>query len=126
MEDFSFILENAMRSAQGSTAVTMDRNRPYDGQPHTDAGTRGKQEISGVTMRDVVDCLIRSMVACTDPETEIGMDLRRKKESGSLVWDNIYEADLSQIDPIAVAQNLTCEIEMLMGIYPNVPGLSIR
>ena len=126
MEDFSFILENAIRSAQGSSAVTMDRNRPYDGQPHTVTGTRGKQEISGVTMRDVVDCLIRAMVACTDPDSEIGRDLRRKKESGSLVWDNIHEADLSQINPIAVAQNLTCEIEMLMGIFPNVPGLSIR
>lgn len=126
MEDFHFHLESAMRETQGSSAVTMDRNRPYDGQPHTDTGIRGKQEIRGITMRDAVDCLIRAMVVCTDPDSEVGKDLRRKQGDGSLIWDNIYEADLSQIDPIAVSQNLTCEIEKLMGIFPNVLSLSDR
>ena len=126
MEEFPLNLEDLIRSTQGSTAVSMDRNRPYDGQSHTDNGVRGQQEVHGITMRDVTDCLIRAMVHSSDPGTEAGMDLRRKLDEGSLVHDNIYDADLSLMDPIAIAQNLTCEIERMMGIFPNVPGLSIR
>ena len=122
--EFLHNLVDAIRETNGSTAVSMDRDRPYDGQPHTDTGERGRQEVHGLTMRDVVDCLIRAMVVCTDPDSEVGQDLRRKKDCGALIWENIYEADLAQIDPIALAQNLTCEIETVMGIFPNVPGLS--
>jgi hypothetical protein len=116
-------LENAIRATMGSSAVSMDHDRPYDGQPHTDSGGRGKQEVKGITMRDVQDCLIRAIVVCLDPSSEVGKDLRRKLEDGSLIWDNIYEADLNWCDPIAIGQNLTCEIEKIMGIYPNVPDL---
>ena len=115
-------LEDAMRTAQGSTSITMDRNRPYDGQPHTDTGIRGRQEVCGITMRDVADCLVRAMVSCTDPQSDVGKDLRRKMKEGSLIWDNIYEADLGAMDPIAISQNLTCEIEIMMGIFPNLPA----
>ena len=124
MEDFLYNLGNAIRETQGSTAVSMDRNRPYDGQLHTNTGDRGRQEVHGVTMRDVVDCLIRAMVHCMNPDSEAGKDLLRKLEAESLIWDNIFEADLSQMDPIAISQNLTCEIEKAMGIFPNVPGLT--
>jgi hypothetical protein len=31
---------------------TLDRNRPYNGQPLTDTGDRGKHEVKGITMRD--------------------------------------------------------------------------
>lgn len=34
---------------------TLDRDRPYLGQPHTFTGERGKQEVFGVTMRDIRD-----------------------------------------------------------------------
>ncbi len=77
-------------------------------------------------MRDVGDCLVRAMVHSSEPDSEAGKDLRRKLAEGSLVRDNIYDADLGLMDPLAIAQNLTCEIERLMGIYPNVPGLSVR
>lgn len=119
-------LEDLLREAQGSTAVSMDRNRPYDGQPHTDNGMRGQHEVHGISMRDVTDCLIRAIVLSSDPGTDAGMDLRRKLGNGSLIHDNIYDADLSLMDPLAIAKNLTCEIEKMMGIYPNVPGLSTR
>lgn len=122
MCDFMQSLGDAMRMAEGSSAISMDRNRPYDGQPHTDAGIRGMQEVYGVTMRDIQDCLIRAMVRCIDFTSESGKDLRRKLDEGTLIWDNIYEADFSNIDPLAMGKNLACEIEKLMGIFPNIPG----
>lgn len=40
-------------------------------------------------------------------------------------WDinDLYEFDLNALDPIAIAQNLVCRMEKMMGIYPNVPEL---
>ena len=41
---------------------SMDRNRPYDGQAHTDQGVRGRQPITGLTFRDLNDCFIRAVL----------------------------------------------------------------
>lgn len=35
-------------------------------------------------------------------------------------YQDAYKIDFNDIDPIAIAQNLTCFIEHYMGIYPNV------
>lgn len=90
--------------------MTMFPDRPYDGQPHTDDGIRGKTEVRGLTMRDIRDCYIR---ACFESS---GLPRER--------WPRtIYELPWHEMDPMAIAQNLTCEIEMRMGIFPNVPPL---
>lgn len=85
----------------------MDRNRPYDGQPHTDTGERGKEIIKGLTMRDVRDCFV---VGCFEAS-----GLPPSKYPSSL-----YELPWDEMDPLAVCQNMTCEIERKMGIFPNI------
>jgi hypothetical protein len=47
-------------------------------------------------------------------DNSTGLILVRQKEA---------EINFNDIDPLAIAQNLTCEIEKMMGIYPNVPNL---
>lgn len=68
-----------------------DRGRPYDGQPWTAHGVRGNTAVSGLTMRDVADCIARG---------------------AAMAGDDIRDA---------VIQSALCEIEKLMGIFPNVP-----
>ena len=84
---------------------TLDRNRPYNGQPHTDCGFRGKQEVHGLTMRDIRDCFIS---ACY------------QSDPGRKYPKSIYDLDWNRIDIMAVEQNMTCWIERYMGIYPNL------
>lgn len=85
---------------------TLDRQRPYSGQPWTNEGERGKQQLSGITMRDIRDCFIR---ACYDSDPS-----RKYPKS-------IYELDWDNIDVMAVCQHLSCWIERYMGIFPNLP-----
>lgn len=94
----------------GSYLETFDRERPYDGQPHTDLGERGKQIVSGVTMRDIRDACIRAFFHSS------GLPSDQYPET-------VYDLDLNSMSPVAVTQNLTCEIEKMMRIYPNVPSL---
>lgn len=104
------IMVELERVNPSSLAAHLDRSRPYDGQPHTDTGERGKQLVEGLTMRDIRDCYIR---ACFE-------------SSGLMIeeWPgDIYKLPWDNMDPIAIVQNLTCNIEKMMGIYPNVPGL---
>lgn len=84
------------------------RNRAYDGQMHTTMGERGKTEVKGITMRDIRDCYIKACYESSGlPEEE---------------WPRtVFGLDFNVMDPIAVAQNLTCNIEKMMGIFPNVP-----
>ena len=109
---FNTILKWTFADAQGSTAYSMDRDRPYDGQSHTGSGQRGKTLVGGLTMRDVADCIVKGFLACG------GIDRERP------IYDDVYSIDLSDIDPIAVVQNAMWEIEKMMGIYPNLPALT--
>ena len=98
------------RVSPTSLAAHLDRDRPYDGQPHTGYGERGRQEIHGVTMRDVMDAYFR---ACFD-------------SSGLLPGEwpaSIYDLPWDEMDVVAVSQNLLVNIEKAMGIYPNIPRL---
>lgn len=80
------------------------RNRAYKGQTHTTSGLRGKTEVKGITMRDIRDCYIKALY-----------------ESSDKPWPRtIYGLDFNAMDPMAVAQNLTVNIEKMMGIYPNI------
>jgi len=119
-------LESMIDEATGATDHNMRRDRAYTGQPHTDKGVRGATEISGITFRDLRDCFIRAMCKSADPDTDEGLALHREAEKGEdacLCEKDLYGKALNDIDPLAVSQNLTCEVERLMGIYPNVPSL---
>ena len=100
----------------------MRRERPYDGQPHTSEGVRGSTEISGITFRDLRDCYIRAMCLSMGIENPAHYAEAGKGETATLCENDLYELKGTN-DPMAVLQNLSCEIERLMGIYPNVPGL---
>jgi len=107
----------------------MRRDRPYNGQLHTDTGIRGSTEIKGVTFRDLRDCFIRAILLSTGAETIDGVDMRpryeeaTKGEAAALCADDLFGFNLDKLDPIAISQNLSCEVERIMGIFPNVPGL---
>lgn len=96
------------RISPSSMAAHLDPTRPYDGQPHTDQGERGRQQVHGLTMRDLRDCFVR---ACYESS---GLAIEE--------WPGTVH-ELPELDLIAVAQNLGCNVEKAMGIYPNVPRL---
>lgn len=131
-ENFDFVM-----NTDGSSSDYMnDRNRPYNGQPWTDNGIRGQQEVKGITMRDIKDCLIQAFLVCADPHVPDQYELIKKvfeisddpdigkgteyAAKGNWRTQDVYQVDLSRVDPIAVAQNLTRFIEHYMGIFPNV------
>lgn len=114
----------------------MRRDRPYNGQPHTDTGTRGATEVRGITFRDLRDCFIRAVLLSTggqfyptdDPAMRDRMaalyEEANKGENATLCENDLYGWDLDKLDPLAIAQNMSCEVERIMGIYPNVPKLT--
>ena len=109
----------------GFNEHNMRRDRPYNGQPHTDTGVRGMTEIRGVTFRDMRDCFIRAVLLSSHGISPAGLyDEATKGEAAAIYENDLYGWDLSKLDPMAVAQNLACEIEKIMGIYPNVPALT--
>ncbi|MEJ7830279.1 MAG: hypothetical protein WKF91_18870, partial [Segetibacter sp.] len=61
-DDFPAKLEFALWSTGGSSDYRNDRERPYNGQSWTDHGERGKQEVKGLTMRDISDCFIKALL----------------------------------------------------------------
>lgn len=110
----------------------MSPDRPYNGQPHTSTGMRGATEIRGITFRDLRDCFIRAYILShghyksgTLEELQPNATLRDEATKGvtaALSENDVYTL-VGGIDPIAVAQNLACEVEKMMGIYPNVPAM---
>lgn len=102
------------------SASPSPRDRPYDGQSHTDAGLRGQTFVQGLTMRDVADCYKRAVALSAGGHN---IEAYKIADEGGLDFD-IYAIDLSDVDPIAISQNLTCEIERMMGIFPNVPEIN--
>ena len=110
-------------SSQGMNAQ-LYRNRDYVGQPHTDAGERGKTEVKGITMRDVVDCFVLGAFDASGDQFD--GEFYEKAQHGNISWNDIYKLDLDKIDPIAWSQNMMCRIEKLMGIFPNVPKPKIK
>lgn len=107
----------------------MLRDRPYNGQPHTCTGIRGSTEIKGITFRDLRDCFIRAVLLSTGAEVISGKDMcplyeeANKGEKAVLCENDLYGFDLDRLDPMAICQNLCCEVERVMGIFPNVPEL---
>src|SRR4030042_7103861 len=61
-KDFKEQFDLALWSTDSCSDYRNDKGRPYNGQPHTDDGERGKTLINGLTMRDIKDCLIKAML----------------------------------------------------------------
>jgi hypothetical protein len=97
--------------------VGMDPNRPYNGQPWTDEGERGKQEVFGITMRDLCDCMVVGFLMSTE-------NLQGLAESGTATYNDLYNDE--DIDPRAVIQNTTCEVEKRMGIFTNYDEANLQ
>lgn len=105
------------------TDHTTHKDRPFTGQPHTHDGERGKTEVKGIRFRDLADCSARAYVrACMMPE-ELSNELNRRADDGTLNYNDLYRIDDPGMDPVALIQNIICEVEKQMSIYPNVPRL---
>ena len=114
-------LSNFIDEVTGSNIKNLRRDRPYNGQMHTDTGERGKQIVSDVTMRDLRDCLLRSFFLCSGHISYERYEEANKGEGAQLCDNDLYGWNLDDIDPVALMQNFTCEVERIMGIFPNVP-----
>ena len=110
VEDFNNMLERAFADCQGDSAFRMDRERPYNGQIHTDNGDRGKTIIEGLTMRDMTDCIVRGFLDAGGLQSE------------NPLHDDIYKIE-EDLDYGAVIQNTMCWVEKYMSIFPNIPKL---
>jgi hypothetical protein len=113
---------------------TMSRQRPYNGQPWTDTGSRGETLVKGLTFRDIKDCYTLALIQSypyykegtlerIEPNATL-IDEADKGEKAQINGNDLYTL-VGDIDPLAVSQNLSCWIERYMGIYPNVPKLTI-
>lgn len=109
----------------GMNSHNMRRDRPYSGQPHTITGQRGSTEIRGITFRDLRDAYIRAWCQSMGVENPAHYAESEKGEDAVLCENDIYQLK-GDYDPMAVLQNLSCEIEKMMGIYPNTTLLKAR
>ena len=122
MTSFNDVLEQALDDL-GYNDHNMERSRPYTGQPHTDAGERGRTEVKGVTFRDLRDCIVRAFFLAAGHIDYARYEEALKGEHAALCDNDLYTLDLNKLDPVAVVQNFGCEVERIMGIFPNVPAL---
>lgn len=114
-----------MQMARAAIAKALGSSYATEGQPHTDTGERGRTEVKGVTFRDLRDCYVRAYclaMGAAHPNNMPYYDEAMKGENAVLCEQDIYSLK-GEPDPIAVFQNFSCEVEKLMGIYPNVPKL---
>ena len=122
-EDFAKIWRQ-VENDLGHTDVNMNRDRPYYGQLHTSTGERGATEIKGITFRDLRDCFISAICLSASHLDEELYDEADKGEDAILCENDLYKINLDKLDPMAICQNLGCEVERLMGIFPNIPSIS--
>lgn len=107
----------------GMNDTSMKRDRPYNGQAHTDTGQRGATKIKGITFRDLRDCYIRAFALSAGVQFPGLHDQACRGEDAQLSENDVYGIG-DDVDPIAVLQHMSCEIEKLMGIYPNIHRLA--
>lgn len=116
-------IESFIDEATGANDHSLWRGRPYDGQPWTRNGARGATEIKGITFRDLRDCFIRAICQSAFDVAPALYEESQKGERAALCENDLYGIDLNQLDIMAVNQNLSCEVERAMGIFPNVEPL---
>ncbi len=126
-ENFEEEFEFAMKSIGGSSDYNNDRNRPYNGQAHTSHGERGEQIVTGLTMRDISDCIVQGFLSSScnpmlsEKVKEINKDFIGTEYANKNNWRyrDVYKINID-IDPIAVIQNTMCHVESMMDIFPNL------
>ena len=101
-----------------------DRNRPYNGQLHTDFGEREKTLVKGLTMRDISDCIAQGFLAAShdsslQDKTSAMCPEEKWYHKNNWEYNDLYKIKMD-IDPMAVIQNALCYIEAYMGIFPNI------
>lgn len=104
-EFFEKLAELMDDGAQYLDALLPDR--PYDGQPQTDSGERGRTEVRGISFRDLMDCYV---MACFQASGLPAVDYPR----------TVYELPWDNMDPMAIQQRMCCLVEERMRIYPNL------
>lgn len=107
----------------GLTDHQTDASRPFIGQAHTSNGERGKTEVKGIRFRDLADCVVRAFVdsaAFTLEDEKVRDLMSQRADDGTLNYNDLYDLNLSEMDPIALVQNIVCRVEKAMGIYPNI------
>lgn len=110
------ICEAISKALSADDGRSFNSDRPYNGQPHTDLGARGMFPVSGVTVRDIGDCLSLGLLLASGKGEPYS-----KASDGKAVMGDLYKIDLSDIDIRAAIQNAMCELEKRMGVYPNIP-----
>lgn len=118
-EDFEKMLCEVEKVITKDLSKDARRDRPYDGQDHTDEGARGKTLVEGLTMRDVCDCMAMGLLDASGIEP-----LQDAVDEGVWTYNDLYQ--LEDFDPVAAIQCMACRIEMMMGIFPNVPKLEFE
>jgi len=91
----------------------MNPTRPYSGRIFSFSSNRGKASLEGITIRDVRDCFIRGLLQASGNN-----GLHKLADHGKnsiLNTGDIYAVPLDEVDPMAVFQNMACEIEKLIG-----------
>lgn len=132
-ERFVERLEGALARLAGPK--DMRREREYSGRPHTYNGFRGSQMVEGVTMRDLQDCMIRGYILShftykndsmepLEPNATLVHEAM-KGPYAQLNANDMFEL-VGDVDPVAVIQNTLCEVEKILGIFPNVGTLSYK
>ncbi len=102
------------------------RDRPYNGKPHTYFGVRGMEEVTGLTMRDISDCMAQGLLVASGNADlqhkvcEIGGGIKDTKCANKSTWRQADIYKVSDVNYGAVIQSTLCFIEHFMGIYPNV------
>lgn len=110
----------------GLSDHTTDADRPFTGQPHTDNGERGKTEVQGIRFRDLADCVVKAWIDAaghTIEDEALRDELRERADDGTLNYNDLYQLECGDIDPLALVQSVSVRVEKMMGIYPNVPPL---
>lgn len=119
MSDFNKFMHDAFDDL-GHNDDNHKREREYTGQPHTCLGSRGATEIKGITFRDLRDAYIRAVFLSAGHQKPHLYAEADKGEYALICENDLYNLDWNDLDPLAIQQNLSCEIEKLMGIYPNI------
>ena len=61
-------------------------------------------------MRDIQDLILKHIAgACADD-----------REPHEITIDDLYKYDLNDVDPLSLVVEVCCDIERMMGIYPNL------
>lgn len=123
---------------EGFTSHNCDKDRPFlEQQPK-----RAQMEITGLTRRDIKDCMVLGILECRDSEKYGELPSVYVSEAGNkfqtfddllaadegynghyidperVTYNDLYGWNLDDIDPVAAVQNMACHLERRMGIFP--------